>query len=78
MKMLLLSVIVLLATVATSTEARAPVVAVNAPAEPLFAGLSSLQCDGVLCPHGCCTGHPTWVCCPNLEYCASSLANCPP
>merc|ERR1711936_277919 len=37
----------------------------------------SAQCDGTVCPGGCCP-EPGWFCCPNSLYCASVPANCPP
>ena len=37
----------------------------------------SAQCDGTICPSGCCP-EPDWFCCPNTQYCASKPENCPP
>ena len=43
---------------------------------PLGGGRSA-QCDGTVCPSGCCP-EPDWICCPNTQYCASKPENCPP
>ena len=45
-------------------------------ADPAQLGRSA-QCDGTVCPSGCCP-EPGWFCCPNTQYCASKPENCPP
>merc|ERR1712183_609098 len=34
------------------------------------------QCDGTMCPAGCCP-EQNWYCCPDNMYCAATAADCP-
>merc|ERR1719153_1978168 len=34
------------------------------------------QCDGTMCPAGCCP-EQNWFCCPDNMYCAATAADCP-
>merc|ERR1719483_1623663 len=34
------------------------------------------QCDGTMCPAGCCP-EVDWYCCPDNMYCAATAADCP-
>merc|ERR1719435_369633 len=34
------------------------------------------QCDGTVCPGGCCP-EQNWFCCPDDLYCAATAADCP-
>ena len=52
------------------------VVAGLTKADPAPLGRSA-QCDGTICPSGCCP-EPNWFCCPDNQYCASEPSNCPP
>merc|ERR1739840_79159 len=36
----------------------------------------SQQCDGTMCPAGCCP-NVGWYCCPDNMYCAATAADCP-
>merc|ERR1719466_299651 len=48
-----------------------------------FVGLSQsaslkkvADCDGTVCPGGCCP-EQNWYCCPDGMYCAANAGNCP-
>merc|ERR1711983_539516 len=34
------------------------------------------DCDGTVCPGGCCP-EQNWYCCPDGMYCAANAGNCP-
>merc|ERR1711992_185039 len=34
------------------------------------------DCDGTVCPGGCCP-EQNWYCCPDGMYCAADASNCP-
>ena len=38
--------------------------------------LTDEQCDGTMCPAGCCP-EQNWYCCPDNMYCAATAADCP-
>merc|ERR1712179_560348 len=38
--------------------------------------VKSEQCDGTICPAGCCP-EQNWFCCPDNMYCAATAADCP-
>merc|ERR1712055_1142887 len=38
--------------------------------------VKSEQCDGTMCPAGCCP-EQNWFCCPDNMYCAATAADCP-
>merc|ERR1712045_877299 len=38
--------------------------------------LKKKDCDGTVCPGGCCP-EQNWYCCPDGMYCAANAGNCP-
>merc|ERR1712241_609320 len=38
--------------------------------------LKKKDCDGTVCPGGCCP-EQNWYCCPDGMYCAADASNCP-
>merc|ERR1712193_494223 len=38
--------------------------------------VKSEQCEGTMCPAGCCP-EQDWFCCPDNMYCAATAADCP-
>merc|ERR1712042_238375 len=38
--------------------------------------VKSEQCQGTMCPAGCCP-EQDWFCCPDNMYCAATAADCP-
>merc|ERR1712172_9954 len=47
-----------------------------AVAHGLNVKLTDNQCDGTMCPAGCCP-NVGWYCCPDNMYCAATAADCP-
>merc|ERR1712226_217835 len=47
-----------------------------AVAHGLNVKLTDNQCDGTMCPAGCCP-NVGWYCCPGNMYCAATAADCP-
>merc|ERR1712226_982354 len=47
-----------------------------AVAHGLNVKLPDNQCDGTMCPAGCCP-NVGWYCCPDNMYCAATAADCP-
>ena len=57
----------------------ATILAINqaAPSKSQVESLLSVrQCEGTVCPGGCCP-EVGWFCCPDGTYCASNADNCP-
>merc|ERR1711902_129016 len=44
--------------------------------EKLVKMAAKKQCDGTMCPAGCCP-EQNWFCCPDNMYCAATAADCP-
>merc|ERR1712013_101590 len=44
--------------------------------EKLVKMAAKKQCDGTVCPAGCCP-EQNWFCCPDNMYCAATAADCP-
>merc|ERR1719206_861827 len=56
-----------------ATAADCPFVAMK---EKLVKMAAKKQCDGTVCPAGCCP-EQNWFCCPDNMYCAATAADCP-
>merc|ERR1711892_1657379 len=56
-----------------ATAADCPFVAAKAKLVKMAA---KKQCDGTMCPAGCCP-EQNWYCCPDNMYCAATAADCP-
>merc|ERR1712013_428338 len=49
---------------------------INTTKEKLVKMAAKKQCDGTVCPAGCCP-EQNWFCCPDNMYCAATAADCP-
>merc|ERR1719315_594605 len=56
-----------------ATAADCPFVAKK---EKLMKMAAKKQCEGTMCPAGCCP-EQNWFCCPDNMYCAATAADCP-
>merc|ERR1712179_254440 len=56
-----------------ATEADCPMVAMK---QKLVKMAAKKQCEGTMCPAGCCP-EQNWFCCPDNMYCAATAADCP-
>ena len=68
-EIMLLKILLISATILAINEA--------APSKSQVESLLSVrQCEGTVCPGGCCP-EVGWFCCPDGTYCASNADNCP-